>query len=239
MVVGVLVAAVAGVLAVYSPGPGTGLTSRQHTLGLASAKVFVDSSVSQISNVGAEASEVGSAHDIPGLMTRAQLLASLLSTQPLRNQIAANAGVPRDRLHVIAPTGFGAGTSSTTGDTVRVSTLDLSVDENLPFIVMNARAVDAATARRVTQGAVAALTAYVAETARKAAVPTGDRLVVSPMTPPKAETIVVGPRKLYGLAAFLFVLTSWLVAIVMVPRLVDYWRTLSREESSGAREAVS
>lgn len=245
MALGVPVAACLGLLAIFqvSPGVPPQLSSRQYDIGLASTKVFVDSPTSQISNVGAETAAIGSANDIRGLMTRAQLLASLMSTGPLKERISARSGVAPDVLTVLAPTGFGTAGSQTSppGDARRISVLDLSVDEKLPVINMSARAPDSATAKRIAGAAVETLREHVDTAARTGHVPAEKRLVVAPITPLSAETIVVGPRKLYGVAAFLFVLTVWVTTIVMLPRLAEYWRWLSyteAEPSSGARRPV-
>jgi hypothetical protein len=235
LALGVPLAACFGVMAIYqvSAGIPPQLTGRQYDIGLASTKVFVDSPMSQISNVGAETAEIGSANDIRGLMTRAQLLASLMSTGPLKERISTQAGVLPKQLTVVAPTGFGTAGNESAGSTAdrRMSVLDLSVDEKLPVIIMNARATDAATAKRVAGAAVDALRHHVDTAAQAAGVPASRRLVVSPITPLASETVVVGPRKLYGVAVFCVMLALWGVAIVMIPRLAEYWRSLAHAEA--------
>jgi hypothetical protein len=241
LALGAVLAACFGVLAIYqvSPGAPPQFTSRQYEIGLASTKVFVDSPVSQISNVGADTAEIGSANDIRGLMTRAQLLASLMSTGPLKARISAQAGVPLEMLTVIAPTGFGtAGGESAGAPDRRMSVLDLSVDEKLPVIIMNARAADAATAKRVAGAAVDAIRHHVDTSAQAAGVAASKRLVVAPITPLESEVIVVGPRKLYGVAVFCVVFALWAVAIVMIPRLAEYWRSLAQAEAAAPPRAT-
>ena len=231
-------AAMAAVAFQVTPGLPPKVASRQQHVGLASSKVFVDSPVSQVVSVGDAVSEQGSATDLAGLMTRAQLLASLMSTSPLKDRVAAEAGLRGDRLEVLAPTGFASplsiSESAAAPDDPRVNVLDLSVDESLPILNLNVRAPDERSARRLAGAAVAVLGRYLEEMARGNAVPTEKRLAASRLGPATSETITTGPRRLVMMAVFAVVLGVWIVGILTLPRFIAYWRHLGASDPVAA-----
>jgi hypothetical protein len=121
VVAGVAVLAViVGVLTTYSVTLPTTIETRQHQVALASASALLDTPSSQVVDLGGRSSAEGST--LPG---RAALLASLLTTSPLKDDIAKRAGIDPRTLLASTP-GLGAGAPGgavkapvATGTTVR------------------------------------------------------------------------------------------------------------------------
>src|SRR4051794_34884781 len=82
-----LVAVLAATLMAYHVGP-SGVSSRQHHVGIASTAALVDTPSSQAVDLGGKESADGAT--LPG---RATLLASLLTSAPLKDEIARAAGI--------------------------------------------------------------------------------------------------------------------------------------------------
>ena len=74
--------------------------SRQYHVAAGSATALVDSPSSQVVDLGGE-EEVGA--DISSLSARATLLASLMTSSPMKEEIAASAGDPAEQLIAISP----------------------------------------------------------------------------------------------------------------------------------------
>ena len=246
VLVGAAVGMAAAVLLLYSVAPGIPptLKSRQYTAGVAGAEVLVDSPTSQVVDLGGgNAEEPGQATDLAGLGARAHLLAALMARSPLREKVAAAAGIPADRFVVIAPTGDDPvpddpEEAKAVAADREMTAIDLFVDETLPIIAMNVRAPDADTAERAARAAVKELSAHVADAATEGAVAPGDQLALARVSEAPAQTVVMGPRRLYAGVAFLFVLALWCGTILMRPRIVDMWREVSEADAAAARQAV-
>ena len=148
VLVGALVGLVVAVLMLYSVEPGVppSFETRQYGAGTAGAEVLVDSPTSQVVDLGGgDAEEPGQATDLGGLGTRAHLLAALMARSPLREKIAAKAGIAPDRFAVVAPTGDDPvpeepGADKALASDRDITVLDLLVDETLPIIAINVRA---------------------------------------------------------------------------------------------------
>ena len=98
VIAGAIVALVFQVMLVYNVSLGIPpkLESRQYNVGVASGAVLIDSQSSQAVDLGGGEGEVKV--DVASLSARAQLLANLLVTRPLRDEIAKGAGVAPDRM---------------------------------------------------------------------------------------------------------------------------------------------
>jgi hypothetical protein len=242
VVLGVLVAATAALCLSYHVrlGPPPTAESRKHQTAFASAQVLVDTRVSQVASGDDDSGTYGLAVDLTGLVTRAHLMASLMATSAFSDRIAAAAGVPRGRLVVSAPTGFGPppGSAADPGPAPPGAIqLNLVVDESLPMIGMSAQAPDEAVARRLVEAATRVLTSSVSDAAVAHDVPVTQRLVVTPMRTVSALTVASGPKRSITAAVFLFVLGLWCLTILLLPRLADHWRSLNRDEPSEPGDA--
>lgn len=238
VVAGVLVAGAAAVGLTYHVrlGPPPTAESRKHQTGFASAQVLVDTQVSQVAADDDQSGTYGLAVDLSGLVARADMMASLMATSAYSDRIAAAAGVPRDRLVVSAPTGFGPPPGSAADPGLPppgAMVLGLAVDESLPLIGMSAQAPDEATARRIVEAATRVLTSSVTEAAVAHGVPKPQRLVVTPMRTISSLTVVSGPRKSVAAAIFLIVFVLWCLTILLAPRVAFHWRRLRLEPPDG------
>ena len=90
VVIGVLAIAM-GIFVAYSFSPPTSLESRQYHVAAGTATALVDSPSSQVVDLGGE-EDVGA--DIASLSARATLLASLMTSSPMKEEIAAQRGDP-------------------------------------------------------------------------------------------------------------------------------------------------
>jgi hypothetical protein len=235
LTVGAIIAAAAALYPAYRVTAGfpPALESRKHDAGFASVDVLVDSAVTQIAYLGDNATAYGSAADLQGLVTRAHLLAGLMATSPLQDQIAAAAGVDRRRLVVVPPTGLEAttGTSETPDFGPQSSVLNLAIDSSLPKNKLRARAPTAGAARRLAGAAQTRLADYVGAAASEHDVPGSQRLAISPMGKVSSATIVVGPRRILTLAVFVVLLGLWSIVILTRPLVATYWRQVASAQS--------
>ena len=219
------------------------IESRQYTAGIAASDVLVDSPNSQIVDVGGGNADVeGATIDLGGLSTRARLLANLMSSSPLKDNIAKAAGIRADHLIVIAPTGDDL-TPQPTGSstTVKVkmgdrdaTVLGLFVDETLPILTMRVQAPAPETAELLATSAVKELREYLKSVASADKVPDARQLVIEPLGPATSAPVVKGPRRLFAILAGLFVIVLWCVATVMIPRFARTWRDAARAEAEEA-----
>jgi len=225
--------------------PSLKIESRQYDAGIAATDVLVDSPNSQVVDVGGGSAGVeGATIDLVGLSTRARLLASLMSSSPLKDRIASAAGIKAKTLIVIAPTGDdltpretpATNTSVKAGDR-DANVLGLFVDETLPILTMRVQAPDAATAKRLATSAVSELGVYLKAVASADNVPDARQLVVEPLGKATSATVVKGPRRLFALLVGLLVLAVWCAGTVMFPRVVRMWRDAARAEAEAEAKA--
>jgi hypothetical protein len=202
------------------------LQSRHHEIGVASTSALIDTPSSQVVDLGGRDSAVA-----PLLPGRAALLASLLATSPLKDEIARRAGIPsRTLIAVGAPASSGTGTAAplTTGNTIhpddpRASIVTFQTDTTLPLLTVNVQAPDIALATRLANGTVQTLQAHLATVAAAQGIPEGRRVVVKQLGPARFGTATRGPSRLIALvaASFLFVLACG--ALLFVAHLSREW----------------
>jgi hypothetical protein len=246
---GIVVALVGGILITYSVSLGIPpkLESRQYQAGVAGADVLVDSPNSQVVDVGGIPSEdEGAAIDLGGLSMRARLLASLMSSSPLKDRIARAAGIRPEMLIVVAPAGDDLTPRATPATTTKVKPGDrdanvmrLYVDETLPIITMRVQAPTATTARRLASSALPELQQFLTSVASERSIDDARQLVVSQMGPPTAATVVKGPSKGIGFAVGILILGLWCAATLIIPWFSKTWTAAARLEASQAARAAA
>jgi hypothetical protein len=228
--VGLAVAVTVGILMAFKISVGFPPTfdERQYKVGIASAGVLVDSPTSQVIDLSGGQNKA----DIVSLSARARLLANLMATSPLKDQIARRAGVSPNSMIATAPTVGSAASPSplSTGET-KVSASDpdarvlaVYVNEMLPIITADVQAPSPSAAARIAGAAVIELSLYLKSVAATDNVPEARQLVVKPLGPAKSATVQRGPRKLFAVIAFLFVFGLWCAAIVLACGLARSWR---------------
>lgn len=219
---GLLAATLLGVLLGFrlSAGLPPQLESRRYPVGVASAAVLLDSRQSQVSDVGDPKVDVNPAD----LFSRSRVLGSLLVASPLREQIAAAAGIsPRLLITRLSTNGIAQPASSPpgVGVTVRPSdrdarVLDVRLDDQVPIMTFISQAPTRSGAARLASAAVQELQAYLRQTSSAHAVPAERRLVAEPLGGAQASTEMRGPGvgHVVLLAGMLFLVWCALVAVL-------------------------
>lgn len=246
VIVGLLLGVAVGVLMTYSVTPGLPPTfeNRQYEVGVASASVLVDSPSSQVADLGGGVGQT--TVDVASLSARARLLANLMATSPLKDQIAARAGVPPDRLIARAParidlpgdkSPIGSGATISESDPL-ANILRINVNETLPILSADAQAPTPQSAAKISNAAVSQLRAYLKSIAAGDRVPDARKLVIKRLGPARYATVRKGPRRLFAVAAFLFVFGAWCAGIVVLSGLAQAWRQADEAELLEAAGAV-
>jgi hypothetical protein len=207
--------------------------SRQYEVGIGSARALVDTPSSQVVDLGER--EDANAGVLPA---RATLLATLLTTTPLREKIAARAGVPVERVLANAetPTDGGPATArlaadaSLSPDDPRANIITLQTDVSLPLITVNTQAPDARTAAALADGTLSVLQDYLSSVVNDEDVPASRRLVVKPLGVARAATEQRGPSRLLALGITLVIFGLGCVAIVVGSALARDWRSAAALE---------
>jgi hypothetical protein len=169
-VIGV-VAILAGGLVVYNP---SSLQSRQYQVGVATARILVDTPDSQVVDVMPKGADA--------LGVRANLLSNLMVDGVVKAQIAHRAGISPDSFYGIAESGSGPKPKVPSGRKVvmlKTRLLTQSDGTPLPIIEIEATAPDTARATALADGAVTGLQDYLNTKAAEQKVSDGSRLRVS------------------------------------------------------------
>jgi hypothetical protein len=197
------------------------LERRQYSVGVASSEVLVDAKSSQVIDLG----DGEAPTDVVALINRARLLANLMATSPMKDQIAQRAGIDERAFTAAGPSlGVdGADPGSLRSDDPQAQVMTVYFDESLPIITINARAPEARTAARISSAAVTELQNHLATVETASKLPDARRLVVDPLGPARSATTQRGPRRLLALIAGLFVLGLWCAGTIVLVRL-RAWR---------------
>jgi hypothetical protein len=240
-----LLALLVGLSIGYRIGFPPSLESRQYQVGIASAAALVDTPSSQVVDLGGETGT-----DPATLSSRASLLASLVTSSPLKDRIARRAGVAADQLITRPPAAAGPAASpaphvsdasvSASHPRAHVLQTDVPTLESgaLPIITVDTQAPDQQRAARLANEAVAVLKAHVDSVAGLDRVPDKRRVVLSQLGPARAATVTRGPRPLYGLLAAIGVFGLACVAILAASWLSTAWRRASDNERLPSDEAL-
>jgi len=207
--------------------------SRQYEVGIASARALVDTPSSQVVDLGMrEDTNVGV------LPARAVLLANLMTTTPLKDQIAERAGVPKDQLIANADTPtdgvpvtapLATGTSLSPGDP-QAKVITLKTDVSLPLLTVNSQAPDAETAAKLADSTLAVLDRYLDSLGTDERVPESRRLIIKPLGSARSATEQRGPSKVFALAVAIVVFGLGCVLIVVAVSLARAWQNAAAIE---------
>ncbi len=199
------------------------LKSRRHHVGIASASILVDSSRSQLADLGAS-----SGTDLNTLATRASLLASMMASSQFKADIAGRAGVLSRDLVVIPPAQVQPATTAAPAVTAaspsspQVSVVNVSIPNLqaglIPLILVGTQASTASKAALLANASVAALEAEVSSVAAADHVPPPQQLTIRPLGPAASSTVSRGPGTLEGLlgalATFLVICAAGLIGTI-------------------------
>jgi hypothetical protein len=227
VVAAALLAVIAGSSIAYRLGVPP--ESRQYSVGLGEATALVDTPSSQVVDLGGETSP-----DIRTLSGRATLLASLMTSSPIKDEIAKRAGADPEKLIAIPPpsdvgiTDASAAAALENPEAImlkaRVPTLESG---EIPIIAVETQAPDAAMAAKLADESIAALKDHLQSVAGVDEVPDARRVVVTALGPARANAVQRGPKPTLAIVAALFVFGLGCTAIVGVSALVSGWRQAS------------
>jgi len=235
IVAAVAVAALlAGLLVAFQPPD---LRSRQYDVGVATARALVDTPSSAVVDLGGEEDSTAVAM-LPG---RAALLATVMVSSPLKEEIAKRAGIPADRLIAEAAGTTPSGKAASPDKAEQVDDRDayrLSVqfETDLPLLMLATQAPDPAVAQKIADSALAVLVDHLKSVAGVEGVPDARRLVVKQLGPARAAIETRGPRRLYAIVLALFVFGLGCAAIVGVTWFQRTWRLAAELEKLSALE---
>jgi hypothetical protein len=230
----VVIAALAAILSAYrfSPSP-LGLHSRTLQVGAASSQILVDSPKSAL----VDGASLGT---FEALSTRAKIYGEYLSSLAARKQIAEVAGVPAASISSSGPfspaTGQSNYESQSSEDRANEilqegaqSRLVFTGQEGVPILTVDAQAPTAARAVDLANASFVTLKRYVnnlsvdGEDVKRG-------VTVRELGAPEGGTIGGGNDVVLMGLAFIAILILGCAAILVVPRFVQRWRTLSEVE---------
>lgn len=206
VVAGGLLALAIGVLLAFHYTPPLKLQSRAYSVGIASTTALLDTPSSQVVDLGdqtdAAANQAGT---LPG---RAALIASVLTTSPLKDEIAKQAGIDPRTLIAGAPAPGStlpiAPIGSLSINDRRASLLTVTATEGLPMLAVDVTAPDEQTAARLSNGAIKVLQQHLDTLATAGGVPVNRRLVVKQLGAAREATSKRGPsRKIAAIVSIL------------------------------------
>lgn len=227
-VAGVAVLALfAGFAMLYKVSFPPRLESRSYEVGVATARILVDTPSSQVVEIAPKGSE--------SLGVRANLLASLMADGVVKAAIAEEAGLKPDRLIGISTSAGDLPVSAPRSRRASVLTTKVVTDNDgaqLPIIEVEAQAADAAAAAKLADAAVQGLREYLDSKAATQGVPSAQRLQVSGLGVPQAETAVRGPKAIFAVFAALLVFAIGAACTVAFFTIAGTWRAVSAQQSS-------
>jgi hypothetical protein len=233
----VCVSALIGFLLAFRPGFPP--QSRQYHQAIASSDILIDTSSSQVVDVG------GHGPDLSTLASRADLLGNLMVTGPLKESIAKTAGVSPENLVIVPPanaeTPGVAPVPVETGDGARVprserSTLTFSTDATLPILHVVAEAPDAETAHNLALATVANLRQYLSSIAASQHIPPQRQLVARQFGAPSTKTVTRGVPHSLAFAVAVGLALLGCGAIIGGSWFAKRWREFNEEEADADRE---
>lgn len=158
---------------------------------------------------------------------RAGLVADLLATDAVREDMARDSGIPPSELAVLPPASaspslpvpLAVAAAEAARVTTEPYTLALAADVSIPIVALHVTAPDTSSARRI---AAAATRAYKRLVATRLGKPS--RLSVEPLGEVRTTTKVDRLRRAVGVGAIMAVFTIWAVGLVLLTGLRRAWR---------------
>jgi hypothetical protein len=233
----VLLAILMGVLTAFRFTPPTKLESKRYYVGIGSVTALVDTPKSQIVDLGG--GETTGA-DIATLSARASLLASVMTNSPIKDEIAAAAGIRSEDLIAIPPASSepGAGTAPAP-DSAKLSdpkanvlktTIPSLETGQIPIISVSTQAPTAETAAKLANASIKILQKHLTTVAGTDAVPSDRRIVVRQLGPARSSLESRGPGNALAIAVVFLVVLFGCGAILGLTALIGGWRRASELE---------
>jgi hypothetical protein len=203
------------------------LESRKYEVGVATARILVDTPSSQVVEVAPKGSDT--------LGVRANLLASLMVDGVVKTAIASRAGLrPQD---LVGSTGDDPPPPSRPrANLLTTRVMTNTAGDQLPIIEISTQSPNAAGAARLANAAIAGLRDYLDSQAAVEKVANAHRLRVSGLGGAQARQAVRGPKDVFAVAATIFVFLTLNGLILASMALIRGWRVAAEEEDLEAAE---
>jgi hypothetical protein len=190
-----------GVLVVYKVSLPPKLESRKYEVGIATARILVDTPESQVVDVSPRGSDT--------LGIRANLLANLMVDGVVKAAIAKRAGLAPNQFYGVAESATDPAAAVPPSDPRKAMSLRTKVlmtpdGDRMPIIEIETQAQDTARALRLANASVSGLSDYLNSKAAEDHVADARQLRVSGLGVAQARMAPRGPRLVYGLAATIF-----------------------------------
>jgi hypothetical protein len=224
-----LLAVLAGTAMVYKISFPPKFESRKYEVGLATARILVDTPSSQVVEVAPKGSE--------SLGVRASLLASLMVDGVVEEAIAKRAGLAPNKLVGVTETATEpAPVSKPPSPSASVLTTRVVTNtggDQLPIIEIEAQAPTQAGASRLAAAATSGLRDYLNSKAALQRIPNADRLQVTGLGAPVASKVGRGPSNTIAVVVVLFTFILGCAGMLVVLALVRAWRAATMRERRG------
>jgi hypothetical protein len=216
-----VVSVLAGVLVVYKVSPPAKLESRKYEVGVATARILVDTPESQVVDVSPKGSDT--------LGIRANLLANLMVDGVVKAAIAKRAGLNPNQFYGVAESATDPAAETPPKNpreamVLRTKVLMTPDGDRMPIIEIETQAPDANGARTLADASISGLSDYLNTKAAEDHVVDARRLRVSGLGVAQARMAPRGPRMVYGLAATIFLFLLGCTAMLGGSRLIHAFR---------------
>jgi hypothetical protein len=219
------------------------MESRGYEVGVGSAQALVDTPSSQIVDLGGEEATA----DITSLSARASLLASLMTSSPMKEKIASRARIQPDQLIAVPPASAmpGAGNAPSPDTTARMKAADAKIlkttipelqSGQIPIIHVQTQAPDPATAGRLADSAIEVLEDELANIAASGDVPGARRITIRALGPATQTVEGRGSGKIVAVFAAVFLFGLGCALLLGLTAFIQAWRRASVQESYGPAE---
>lgn len=205
-----------------------GLHSRALNIASAQAQVVVDTPRSAVLDLRQDT------NDIEPLKNRAVLIGTLMASAAVRADIAHRAGVPADRLQIVAPRTpeqprpiEQSGKKKGPGDLVKSTDqyrLDVQSNPTVPLLTIDAQAPTAKAAQGLANASVAGLGDYLAGLASSEKTPKQTEVRLRQLGTAKGTVINHGVKLQVVLVVFSLVFALSCAATVLIARVARGWQ---------------
>lgn len=235
VIVSVLLAAFAAVWSVadVSLAP-PGLKPRAVDIATAQAQVVVDTPYSAVV-------DLRQSPDLDPMKNRAVLIGTLMASAAVRADIAHRAGVPPERLQIVAPRtpdqprpAAQSGEKQGPGDLFKSTDqfrLDVQANPTIPLLTIDAQAPSAEAAQKLANASVSGLGDYLGTLSTSEAAPHGTQIKLRQLGTAKGSVINHGVRLQVIIVVFSLVFALSCAAMVLIARVRRGWQLAVVAES--------
>jgi hypothetical protein len=234
VVLGIVVAAIATVIAVYKVSLfPPGLESRNNVFATASTQILVDTPESAFADLSS---------NIEPLETRANVFARFLASPIAVAQIAHKAGVPPESIDAKGPFEmnvpvFEQEPTAEVRSSQIVGERDLyrlrfDANPNLPIISVFAQAPTEKQATKLAGAVPTALSAYIEKLQNNQDTPERSRVEIRRLGEATGGVVNQGANVQIAILVFLAVMAGWCMLLIPAQTIARGWREVSKEEAA-------